>query len=185
MATQALSHAKWARREGGGCPKMIGGPGATEKLVEAASQNFTRKQLVYLDSDGKVAEVADGNITAAFLGIAQDAATGTTDEDVYVQAITEDDVWEMNVYHGTVGSAVSAQNQKDARWGLKVVSGKLHVDLELPEASIEAAGAVNAWCRIVGFKDPIGDTYGRVFVKIGATGIATDGSPQVHWLQSP
>lgn len=184
--TRTLQQAQWARREGGGCPKLIGGIGSPEKLVEAASQSYTRGMLVALDSDGKVAEVAAGNITAAFLGLAQVSATGVTDDDSpHVQAITEDDVFIMNVYHGTAASAILARNQMDARWGLKIVSDKLHVDLELAEASIESATACNAWCRIVGFVDDLGDTYGRVLVKIGARGVATDGAPQVFFLQSP
>ena len=187
MSVQALQHAQWARREGGGVPKLIGGVNSIEKLIEATTQDFDRGQLVYLDSDGKVAEVADGNITAAFLGFAQADAIGTTDTALIrpVLAITEDDVWIVNCYHATAASALSARNMMDARWGLKIVSGKLHLDMELAEGSLETATAVNAWCRIVGFVDPLGDQYGRVYVKIGRRGTATDGAPQVDFLQSP
>jgi hypothetical protein len=187
MATLTLKDIRWARREGGGQPRLVGGPGSIEKTVEAASQSYTKGMLVYLSS-GKVTEVAAGNITAAFAGLALEDATGVTDTRAPLLAITEDDVFIANVYHATPASAVTAITQLGARWGLKVVSDKLHVDLELAESGIETTSVCNAWCKIVGFVDPdrIGsDVYAQVYIKIGRRGIDEDGSSQVDFLQFP
>lgn len=164
----------------------VGGIGAQEPLVEAASQSYTKGMLVYLAS-GKVTEVAAGLITAAFAGFAREDATGVTNTRAPLEAITPGQRWKMTLYHSTAASAISAITQLGARFGLKVVSDKLVVDLETAEAALEDATTVNAWCRIVGFDhtyDDLGvDVYARAIVEIGSYSVADDGAPSAHWFQ--
>lgn len=169
---------------GGHAPR--GGIGSPEPLVEAASQSYTKGMLVYLAS-GKVTEVAAGLITAAFAGFARQNATGTTNTRAPIDAIVPGSRWKMSLYHSTAASAVSAITQLGLRYGVKVVSDQLVVDLETADADLETTTAVNAWVRIVGFdhvyEDLGADIYARVIVEFGTFSVADDGSPQVNWLQ--
>lgn len=188
MATLNLQQMQWTRREGGGVPKCVGGIGAPEDLVEAAGQTYGQYALVYEDpTTGKITAVGSGNVTAAFLGQARKAASGTVDTLVPAIAITEDDVWTMNAYHTTAALALLTKADEGKRFGIKVVNGRVHLDVELPEASIETASTVNAWVKIVGFPNTTNptDVYRLALVKFGRRGFATDGSPQVDFLQNP
>lgn len=164
----------------------VGGIGAMDPLVEAASQTYTKGMLCYLAS-GKVTEVAAGLITAAFAGFAREDATGTTNTRAPLEAIKPGQRWKMSLYHSTAASAISAITQLGARFGIKVVSDQLVVDLETAEAALEDATTVNAWVRIVGFDhvyEDLGvDVYARVIVEFGTFSAADDGSPSAHWLQ--
>lgn len=155
MATRDLTPIKAVKRRSGG-------PVTIQYFPEAASQSFVAGEAVYL-VNGKVTEFADGvdNGSTRFLGFAAEDASGVTDTDIGVYVADDDVVFEGNIYHGTVGSAITAVTDLTNLWPLKILAsqgeGMCAVDKEDTGSKIDC-------CRIIGFYKghDIGDTYGRV-----------------------
>lgn len=152
-----------------------GTPPTIQYFPEAASQSFVAGEAVYIDSNGRIAEF-DGtadNGTQRFLGFAAEdasnAAAGAVDVGVYVA--DDETIFEGNLYHGTVGSAITAQDDLGDLLPLKHLTstgeGIIAVDKENTAGKIDCA-------RITGFSlkpgQAIGDTYGRVQFIIEAAG---------------
>lgn len=184
MATIALSQIRWVRRQGGsGCRHFRGGAAETGFLREDASQTWAAGSLIAIDDDGDL-EVAVGNegTPGPIAGQAMEAATGTEGSDVFFAVIDPNDIFVANVYHGTIGSAVTSRGQLREVYGIKLVSGKWHVDIE---GTGEDASTANARVQVIGFwdEDALGDTYGRVLVQFLKHSLATDGNPNTRILQ--
>lgn len=161
MGTQALSPVRAVKR-------LDGAPITIESYPEAASQTFVKGEPVYLNASGHLAEfdaTAD-NGTQRFLGYAaedahNDVVAATHKTGVFVA----DDslVFEANIYHTTVGSAVTAQSDLGSLLPMKHLPsqgrGIAAVDKE------DTAGKIDC-CRIIGFStrpgEAVGDTYGFV-----------------------
>jgi len=127
-----------------------------EYSPEAASQSFKEGQLVYLSS-GKVTACASDQPLIA--GMALQDASGTEDTKIAV-AIARPGVWfEMNVYHATPASAVTAVTDVGKKYGLYVADNKCYCDKE---------DTVNTRFVVVALspQDSVGDQYGRVFVEV-------------------
>lgn len=192
MATQVLCQPHWVNSAlNATCPKFAGGLEEPE-YIEVASSSWGIGDLLYIDTDGKVAICTDstGQLDSAIAGQALKAATGTTGASVFFRVIRPDDVFVMNVYHSSAGSAVTNQNQIGDIFGIIKVSSKWHVDIE--NTTTEDGSTALAKVQVVGFPDRnpatgddnvIGDTYGCVEVKFLPFTIASDGSPFTRNLQ--
>ncbi len=175
-------------------PEFVGGLEASY-YKETASQTYKVGDLVYTTTAGTVSvcTTSTGKLDGLVLGQANKAATGVTGASVHLSVIRPSDKFIMNVYHGTVGLAVTAITQLHAVFGVIQIpttfgtTSKWHVDIEnTPEASSSALGCV----RVVGFPSkgpngadntiPIvgttGDTYGFVYVQFLPFTIATSGT---------
>ena len=123
---------------------------------EAASQSFKKGQAVYLSS-GKVTVCAsDATLIAGFA--CQDAS-GVTDTEIAVAIAEPGTVFEMNIYHSTPASAITAITDVAVKYGLYVAGSKSHCD---------KGDGTNTRFLVVGLspKDNVGDTYGRVLVEV-------------------
>lgn len=156
MATIALQRVQLAN------PKKA----TIRAFPEAASQSFKAGEFVYLSS-GKVTVCASD--TAHILGMAMHDASGTTDADVLVAVADGETEFEMNVYHATPGSAITAITQIGAEYGLVVASNKHYLDLAETTADAFQIQSLSP-------KDAVGDTYGRVIVKV-LRDVADTGQP--------
>lgn len=146
----------------------------TRSYQEAASQTFKKGEAVYIDAAGQIAEytasVDDG--TQRFLGYAaedahNDSVAGT--HEVLVWIACDDTIFSGNIYHGTVGSAITALTDLATLLPMKQLTatgtGIIAVDKE------NTAGQMDC-LRIVDFdrNHTIGDTYGRVLFAVEAVG---------------
>lgn len=116
--------------------------------------------LVYLDSNGTVAicGTTSHKLNTPILGVAQQAATGVTGNQVRVRVINPSDVWVMNGFHTTVATSASAQTmlQPNVPFGIYYdtaalptgTGGKWCVDLI--NTSPETGGTL-ARLQVVGF----------------------------------
>lgn len=171
--------------------------GASSYFKETASQSWTAGDLIYLDANGTLALATS---TTAIAGQALGAASGVTARPVQFHVIRPDDVYVMNVYHGTAASAVTVltqlANNSGAGWALTRVAGSSSrwcVDIE--NTTVEDGSTALARVMIIGFHPKgvntsgvevdtaIGDTYGLVRVKFVPFSIASDGTPQTKVLQ--
>ena len=126
------------------------GPNRVRSFPVAASESFKQGQFVYEHTDGTVKACADDAVS--ILGMTLIDAPSTTNDPVPVCIAYDDQEFEMNLYHATPGSAVSAESQRDAKWGLEVDSNRCYVDVGQGSAD---ALIITDWI------DPIGDTYAR------------------------
>jgi hypothetical protein len=126
---------------------------------EAASQTFKKGQAIYLSS-GKVAACATDAVLIA--GFACQDASGITDTEIAVAIAQPGTLFEMNIYHSTPASAITAVTDVGTRYGLYVSGNKSYVDKE---------DLVNLRFVVVALspKDTVGDTYGRVLAEVGKT----------------
>lgn len=177
------------------CPLMAGGP-EYPHFKETAGQTFRIGDLIYLDTNGTLAvcTLTGSVLNSKIAGIATKAASGVTGDQVYFHAIRPDDIWCMNVMHGTPASAITAQTQLGSVFGVRkdTVSGNgtliWSVDIE---NAVTGATADLARVKVVGFplKNPfdagsltrpaIGDVYGLVLVQFIMNACDTDGNPSL------
>lgn len=165
---------------------------------EAASQTYGVGALVYQDSNGQIAICTDssGRLNSEIAGSAMRAASGVTNAPASFHAIRADERWLMNLYHSTAGSAVSALTQMGEIYGIILVNGKWHVDIE--NTTTEDGTTALAYVRIVGFArgglnssgvyvdqdlSSFGDRYALAEVEFLRWTMATDGSPSRRNLQ--
>lgn len=149
MATISLQAAKVFGTISGNAPEVRVYP-------EAASQSFKAGQFVYLAS-GKVTVCGDD--TTSILGMAVGDASTVTDTDCAVYIANFDTIFEMNVYHSSAGSAVTAITDVGGKKGLEVDSNKCYY-------ALEEATALAFQVRFLSPRDAVGDTYGRVCVQV-------------------
>ncbi len=164
MATIDRVQAVFKCGPGGGTVIMRGGPGEAASAYEDASQSWKAGAWLLRDSDGEIEELAV-NDTATdptkILGQAVEDATGTAGEPVLYRPLRPGSILICNVYHGTVGSAVTARNlMDDPHFNFTYVARKLHLDIETGVDTGKPMG------RIIRILDTLGDTYGRVEVEV-------------------
>jgi len=176
MATQALQQPRWVHNIYGAPRRFFGGEEEKNFYLEAASQTYDRGAFVYQTS-GKLAVIT---ATSKIFGQAFEDATGTTSTRVYGARILPGDVFEVNVYHATAASALAALTQLGECYALKLVSGTIVLDIE---TTAEDGTTANARWKLVGYRDPIGDVYGRVYAQVLEYSFATDGNPLTRILQ--
>lgn len=184
MATIPIAQPRFLTRRGmAGTRTYRGGAEETGIIREDASQSWVAGDLIVFDSDGDL-ELAAGSegTPGKIAGQATAAATGVTSADVFFAPISPLDIFLMNVYHGTIGSAVTNRNQLGVCYPIKRVSTKWVVDLE---SDGEDADSADARVRVIGFwdEDTLGDTYGRVKVEFLEYSLASDGNPNIRILQ--
>jgi hypothetical protein len=165
---------------------------------EAASQTYGVGSLVYRDSAGQVAILTDstGVVTSEIAGSALRAASGVTNAPASFHAIRHDEIWVMNLYHSTPSLAVSALTQLDTIYGLILVNGKFHIDIE--NTTVEDATTASAYVRVTGFAKQglnssgqfvdqdlvsFGDRYAWTEVMFIQETRGTDGAPSRRNLQ--
>ena len=166
---------------------------------ETASQSYIAGGLVYLDSNGTVATctLSTDRLNSKILGTAVKAATGVTGDDVLIRVIRPSDIYVMQVHHGTAASAVTAQTQLGAIFGVdrQTVSGNgTSIWCVNIEDAVTGSDADLARVRCVGFplKNPfdagnltrpaIGDVYGLMLVQFITSNSHTDGTDSAHNL---
>ena len=149
MATISLQKAKVAGTISGNSPEV-------RYFLEASAQSFKSGQFVYLSS-GKVAACADN--TASVLGMAVHDASGEENKKIAVFVANKDTVFEMNVYHATPASAITAITQLGGKYGLEVDDNKCYLNLA-------STSDVAFQVRDFSPKDSVGDTYGRVHIQV-------------------
>ncbi len=172
-------------------PQFHGGPEETH-FKETASQSWGIGDLVYLDASLgtlSICTTTSTKLNSAIAGQATKAATGTTGAQAHFRVIRPDEIYYMNVYHSTIGSAISAQTQLGNVFGVILISSKWLVDIE--NTTSEDGTTALAKVQVVNFptyspdgvRTAIGDTYGFVCVKFLTFTIASDGSPFTRNLQ--
>jgi hypothetical protein len=197
MATMALRQPRFFRSTLPGVePAPRGGPETTH-IKETASQTYEVGDLVHKDSNGTIAicTTSSDKLNSAIAGSATKAATGTTGAQAFYRAIRPDDIWLMNVFHGTPASSVTALTQNGGIYGIFFTSDTWVVDIE--NTTVEDASVALARVQVVGFptggwfpnssgtyvQSAIGDTNGLVLVKFLEFSIGSDGDPRVRVLQ--
>ena len=86
-------------------------------------------------------------------------ASGITDTAMAVAIAEEGVTFELNVYHGTPASAITAITQVGSSFGLMISSNKHYVDITETTHRIFKV-------RKLSPKDAVGDRYGRVEVEV-------------------
>lgn len=144
MATQVLEPMRF------GCGVEI-----YRTYTDAASQSYKQNQFVYMHTDGTIKECADD--ATVILGMATHDATTVTGADTKILIATDLTFFIMNVYHSSIGSAVSAVANLDQKWGLEVDSNRCYLDVG--QTSADAL-------QMFDFVDAVGDTYGKVLAGV-------------------
>lgn len=147
MATQTQVKAIQVTMLDGSAPVILHAP-------EAAGQTYKKGQLVYLVAGAVTVMADDGQVC---LGMVTQDATGTTGTDMEIIIATPVTVFEVNVYHSTAASAVTAATQIGENYALQVDSNKCYCDIE---------DVTNVLFRVIKLspKDTVADVYGRVWV---------------------
>lgn len=137
---------------------------------EAASQTFKVGDIVLLNSSGQVAigAAAGNDMTSAsnvrFLGIAAQAATGTTNTSLKVHVMGAEDAWFLlPVEHATPASAVTAESQtyKTASTGGYCLT---HTSAGVWGVTIDTTSNPVVNIMEVSSDFPVGEQYGTVWV---------------------
>lgn len=196
MATMALSQPRWLKCYNQGVDPWRRGGSMEDYFIEDASQTYVVGDFVYINGDGEVAIATNtsSQLDSAIGGLAEKAATGTTGEVAEFLAIRPSDILVMNVFHSTPASSVTAQNQLTDVFGIILEDSVWCVDIE--NTTVEDGSTALARCQVVGFpkgyfpntdgklvESAIGDTNGKVLVKILPFSIAGDGTPFTRILQ--
>ena len=202
MATHTLVNPRYRKGTNNSGPIFYGygGPtlttgGENTTLKETAGQSYRVNDLVYVDSNGTIALVTESTdtVNSAILGQAARAATGVTGAPAYVMVWRPEDRFEMQVFHSTPASAVTALTQRGQIYSIKKDENgndTYHVDIET--TTLEDQNVAIARVQVVGFPEgeiingvvsTIGDQYGWVIVKPLEWSIGSDGDPRVRCLQ--
>jgi hypothetical protein len=151
------------------------------EFVEGASAAFNVGDFIYLTS-GKlqICGNAGGLLNTQIAGLAKNKSTGVTDTQTHFEVIRPDTLIQMNIYHGTIGSAVLARAQLGVVYAIKLVSSVWVCDIE---STAEDATTKLGKFKVCKFRDKIGDTYGRVLGVIVPFTQETDGGSNLRNLQ--
>lgn len=183
MATITRVQPKLVQWNPGHPRQYFGGPEAPE-IVEASGQSYGVGDFLYLDGSGNVAiATVDGNanLNGQLAGQATAAYVGSGNN-VHMRRLTRDCIFEMNVYHGTAASAITALTQVGQIYAVKKVSGIWVVDIE---STAESATVKIGRVKVIGISksDTLGDTYGRVLVNFVEQSEETDGGSHINVYQ--
>ena len=143
----------------------LNGPEENAGLIfdypEEASQTFLKKQPVVFDASSGEIEVATDTGIAA--GMSLEAASGTAGTMILVQLFTYDQFWSGNV--STAGAArVSAVTDigRSFDWLASSVTG------QTAKTVFDDAGTAQFDCYALDPRDVVGDTSGRLLVRVAA-----------------
>lgn len=129
--------------------------GASAHGPEEASQTWENGAVVIPDLASGEVEQAATEPVALILGIANGPASGTAGTDVMYTMATD-----SSVFEGNIGTSVSAGD---------IAATDLFEAYPLAKSSedwfVDKTDNTNPCVVVVGFKDPIGTTNGRVFFK--------------------
>ena len=135
---------------------LVSKPRGIVKLPVAAAQTLYIGSLVYLNGGLVTACASDSK---SIFGISnQNSASVAVNTSVEVIPLDELSELEMNVYHSTVTSAITANTQVGENYAL-LVSTKCYCDIE------DTTNVVFSVKRL-SKRDAVGDTYGRVIVNV-------------------
>lgn len=124
---------------------MYGGP-ECPLYKETASQTYGIGDLLYLDSNGTIAicTVSSDRMNGKYCGQATKAATGVTGTNVHMRPIIPGDLYEINLFHTTVASAVGTQAMLGTDRGLYWKAGALGVTTNTGSTSKWVVDLINA-----------------------------------------
>lgn len=154
MATITLQEAKCVQTSTGGPPEL-------REKYEAAAQSATKRGEFCSKASGQITVVATG-ATAIDCMAAHDL-TGTTNAKAKAYEGTDDNIFEVNVYHSVAASAVTNKNMVGVDYGIIVANNKHYLNMENTQTPIFHVVNLSG-------KDEEGDTYGRVLVRIKKSG---------------
>lgn len=139
-------------------PIVVNDCKAEDIYPEAASQSFLAGELVYLASGKVTACVSDAD---TILGLALTPATGTTDEDILVEAFLSGVEIEMNITNAGSDVALAITHLGTAGYDIYVASNQHFIDVG------DTASPCFVPFRQVGApKTTMGDTNGRVIAAV-------------------
>jgi len=189
-------------------PRLRGDYAATgteSYLKETASQSWKINDLLYIDTNGTIAicTTSSNSLNSAIAGLALAKASGVTGQQVQLDVIRPDEIFQMSVWHSTAASAVTAQTNLTKIYRVRYdtaalpagTAGKWVVDIE--NTTTEDATTALAKVQVVRFYEgraptttagvdvmcSIGDIYGRVLCKFVHQTARTDGSNLVRNYQ--
>lgn len=169
MATITVAQARYLGNDRG-LPRVTRGGPERPNIKETASQSYAQGAPVYYDSNGTIAvATASSNIVNPMAGFALAAATGTTGTAVRYAALREGDLYLMNVV-GTSTTVTSLGQQGDKTMFDLYTGNLLVANVDASFDDTKPWGTIVALYTIVGGfadGDVVGDTYGRVVVRIG------------------
>ncbi len=131
------------------------GPIWLEYYGEQSGETFKQYEFVVADTDGQITACADD--ATLILGMALADASGTQGALIPVVMVKDTQMFVMNVFHATPGSALSAEDQRDQKFGLEADSSRHYVDISQTDADA---------LMIVSLIDAAGDQYGKVNVVV-------------------
>lgn len=140
----------------------------TKTFAEKASQAFPAFWPVKLTSGQVETWIAStGTATVdtsstTLVGIAQRAASGTTNTKIPVKIIRADSELELPLYHSTSASATHSQVTVGASYAGIAINGKLYVDLENT-----SNGCFKVMSKVDGYSST--EPYAPVRVKVSST----------------
>ncbi len=131
--------------------------GKIRHFPEKASGAYKKFEMVYVDSTGRLVVCADG--ATACKGMALADATGTVDTMMPVLLAGPEQTFEVNCFHVTPASAVTAITQRTKRYAYENDSNKGYVDI---------GDTDNDFWEVVDLArdDEVGDLNGRLIVKV-------------------
>lgn len=115
-------------------------------------------------TSGQVNKSADA--ATKICGLACGPSSGTTNNSSLMVPAIKNQQFEINVYHTTPGSAITAKTMVGSAYGLKhvTVAGQSIACLDM-ENTTQKCFVIRALSK----KDTEGDTYGRVIVEVADT----------------
>ena len=139
-------------------------PSIEERLVDGAATWYAG-QFLYDKNDGLIYTCASDSVALKYLAI-QDHATADTSESTYYRMMRthDDDVYQINIYHSTAGSATATEAMVGIRYGLYVAANVCWLDKE--EVTADAFEVVEPSWRNSAYMNTSADTYANALVKI-------------------
>ena len=136
---------------------LTGGPPVSRTYREGASQTFRKGEMVILSGGFVVVAGAD---PALILGFAAEDAHNSTPagrDEIAVDLALPLTAFIANIFHPTAASAITAQTDVGALYGITTVANKTYVD-----KSKTLAAAVRVIISELDSRDAVGDRFGKV-----------------------
>jgi len=135
-----------------------------KRLVDGAA-TYKSGQFIYGKNDGLVYTAASNGVALHYLAVEDlDTAIGSDTTYKPFMRTHQDDVYLMNVYHGTASSAVIAEANVGLRYALYVANNLCEMDIS--DTDNDAFQVVAPYWRESEFDDVSTDVYARVLVRI-------------------
>ena len=167
MATITRAQARFLGNASGEAAITKGGA-EYPNIKETASQTYAAGSPVYKDSNGTIAlAVATSNLVALIAGFAPLKATGTTGEPVFYRPLVPGDLLVVNLAGPT--TTTTALTQAGDLINFDIFTGGLLVGNLDSAVDTNVAGIVEGLYTVAGGYpdgDVVGDTYGRLIVRI-------------------